>query len=234
MTFFEVFTADEIHALFAGIVAGISHSSLTALTVQREWGETEDSNPTTYVVARRSIRLLFCFPDLAILSITSAHGFDLDDGTVAEMARAWPRIESLHLRSHSYIHMPRTTVACLRSFARYCPHLRELTLPFDATTSPGADAARPRAVQHSLQGLTVDHSPLTTPIAVARFLSGLFPNLAEIETHREFDDNDEDDADDMMEHGDAIRNHNRWKEVLTLLPEVSAIREEGRSWALGL
>ncbi|KAJ7629213.1 hypothetical protein DFH06DRAFT_1226149 [Mycena polygramma] len=232
MTFYEVITADEIHALFAGMVAGVSHSSLTALIVHREWDI--DSDPASCIVERRSIRLLLCFPNLTVLSITSVHGFDLDDATAAEMARAWPRATTLHFKSNHHIRMPRTTAACLHSFAEYCPHLRQLTLAFDGTTVPGPDTARPRIVQHSLRALAVEHSPVTKPISVARFLSGLFPSLDDIETHREHDDNDEDDVDEMLENGDAIRNHNRWMEVLTLLPEVSAIREEGRAWAMGL
>ncbi|KAJ7629205.1 hypothetical protein DFH06DRAFT_1226133, partial [Mycena polygramma] len=232
MTFYEVFTADEIHALFDGIVAGVSHSSLTALMVHREWDV--DSDPVSCIVARRSMRLLLCFSNLTVLFITSVHGFDLDDATAAEMAHAWPRIKTLHLKSNHHIRMPRTTAASLYSFAQHCPHLRQLTLAFDGTTVPGPDTARPRTVQHSLRALAVEHSPVTNPISMARFLSGLFPSLDEIETHREYDDNDEDDVEDMLENGDAIRNHHRWKEVLTLLPEVSAIRDEGRAWALGL
>jgi hypothetical protein len=46
----------------------------------------------------------------------------------------------------------------------------------------------------------------------------------EIETHREYDEND--DEDEMLEHGAAIRLHTRWKDVMALLPEVKAIREE--------
>ncbi|KAJ7668771.1 hypothetical protein DFH06DRAFT_1182452 [Mycena polygramma] len=233
MTFYEVITAEEIHALFAGIAAGVSHSSLTALLLQREWGDI-DFDPASCIVARRSIRLLLCFPNLTVLSITSIHGFDLDDTTAAEMARAWPRATTLHLKSNHHIRMPQTTAACLYSFAQYCPHLRQLALAFDGTTVPGPDTARPRVVQHSLRALAVEHSPVTNPISVARFLSGLFPSLDNIGTHREYDDNDVDDVEDMLENGDAIRNHYRWKEVLTLLPEVSAIREEGRAWAFGL
>ena len=62
---------------------------------------------------------------------------------------------------------------------------------------------------------------MANPISVTRFLSGVFPKLMEVETQREYHDND--DEDELLEHGDAIRLHNWWKEVQVLLPELSAI-----------
>ncbi|KAJ6450724.1 hypothetical protein C8R47DRAFT_1084350 [Mycena vitilis] len=177
-----IITEDKMHPLFAGIVAGVSHSSLTALVVHREWDV--DSDPVSCMVARRSMRLLLCFSNLFI---TLVHGFDLDDDTAAEMARAWPGVKTLRLKSNHHVRMPRTTAASLYSFAQHCPHLRQLTFAFDGTTVPGRDTARSRTVQHSLRALCVEHSPVTNPISVARFLSGLLPSLDEIETHREYE-----------------------------------------------
>ncbi|KAJ7623886.1 hypothetical protein DFH06DRAFT_1340210 [Mycena polygramma] len=194
MEIFEIVKAEEIHQLFGGIAAGFVHSSLTNLTV------------------------------LTLVSIPSSFGFDFDDGILSELACAWPRIVSLDFTSHHHTHIPRATVRCLRPFAQHCPHLSALLLAFDATAVPNDEVtASPRTVRHGLKMLNVQQSPLTAPIAVARFISGLFPNLKHVKTCLEYDDNNEDNA------SNAVRNHDRWKEVEALLREDSAIREESAS-----
>ncbi|KAJ6451119.1 hypothetical protein C8R47DRAFT_945379, partial [Mycena vitilis] len=121
---------------------------------------------------------LLCFRHLTDLSITSFIGFDLDDSALAELARAWPRIVTLCLSSIHHTHISHATAACLQSFAQHCPRLSQLTLAFDGAAIPGAEnTARPRSVQHSLTMLDVQQSPLTPPISMARFISGLFPSL---------------------------------------------------------
>ncbi|KAJ7607633.1 hypothetical protein DFH06DRAFT_1347413 [Mycena polygramma] len=227
--------ADDVHRLLAGISAGFSHSSLTKLTLGNlcESEELAGSDPATYIIQSRSMRSLLCFHDLTRLSITSFIGFDLDDSALAELARAWPQIITLCLSSIHHTYTPHATAACLQSFAQHCPRLSQLTLAFDGAAIPGAEnTARPRSVQHSLTMLNVQQSSLTTPISVARFISGLFPTLSKIETYREDLYNEEVEADD--EEYDVIRIHHRWKEVQTFLPVLSAVREEGRAWALGL
>ncbi|KAJ7607644.1 hypothetical protein DFH06DRAFT_1486487 [Mycena polygramma] len=228
--FAEYTTAAEVHKLFRRIAAGFSHSSLTSLTVNNNWEDMEGFDPTGYFVPLRTMRLLVCFVNLTELEITSLLGFDLDDDAIAELARAFPRIVTLRLKTDNPINLPRTTPACLYSFAEHCPRLNRLTLAFDGAAIPAPDAdPRSRPILRSLRKLGVEHSPLSTVMSAARFLSGVFPNLNEIETHREFDDNT--DEDELLEHGDVIRLHNRWKEVSALLPEISAIREEGRKLA---
>ncbi|KAF8169859.1 hypothetical protein K438DRAFT_1854787, partial [Mycena galopus ATCC 62051] len=61
---------------------------------------------------------------------------DLGDTTAAAMARAWPRIEVLRLRSGDPDHEPRCTFLALVSFARGCDRIRELHLAFDASSVP--------------------------------------------------------------------------------------------------
>jgi DNA-directed RNA polymerase beta' subunit len=45
------------------------------------------------------------------------------------------------------------------------------------------------------------------------------------------EDSENDDEEELLENGEAIRRHNRWKEVLELMPEVLAIRQEERMLA---
>ncbi|KAJ6540330.1 hypothetical protein B0H19DRAFT_1268930 [Mycena capillaripes] len=231
VTFYAV-TAAELHSLFATISTSLSPSHFMELTVDSQCEEPDTTNPDAFLVANHSLRLLFRFTNLTVLSLTSPLGFDLDDDAISELAQAWPKIVTLRLKGRHPTHQPpRTTIACLNSFARHCPSLTLLTIVFDATIIPTAEAdPRTRPVQHRLKTLDVQNSPLQTSIAAARFLSRVFPNLDDIDTHCEFEDSD--DEDELLQHGDVIRLHKRWKEVLALLPEVSAIREEGRMLAL--
>ncbi|KAJ6527062.1 hypothetical protein B0H19DRAFT_1243343 [Mycena capillaripes] len=233
VTFYETVTTAELHSLFATISTSFSHSSLTELIVDNDCEQPDTTNPAIFLVTDHSMRPLFRFANLTVLSMASSLGFDLDDDAIFALAQAWPQIMTLRLRGrHPTHHLPRTTLACLTSLARHCPSLTLLTIAFDATIIvPTAEAdPTPRPIQHRLKSLDVQNSPLQTPIVAARFLSRVFPNLNDIDTHCVFGDSD--DEDELLENGDAIRLHKRWKEVLALLPEVSAIREEGRILAI--
>ncbi|KAF7366143.1 hypothetical protein MVEN_00491200 [Mycena venus] len=228
--FDEFVTAAEIHDLYAALSAGLSHSSFRDLSMEVSCPDESEADLHLYLIPPRSVRLLFCFSGLTSLCLTCPMGFDLDNAAVEELACAWPQIETLQLSGLYPRHAPRATLACLQSFSRHCPRLCVLTFAIDATATPSVPVhPGTRLVQqHTLQKLDIVRSPLgsSTPISVARFLSALFPRLERIRTEREWDEND--DEDELLEHGDAIRLHRRWKEVQALLPDVLAIREEGR------
>ncbi|KAF7335589.1 hypothetical protein MVEN_02213200 [Mycena venus] len=153
-----------------------------------------------------------------VIDHLSLFGFDLDNDGFSDLALAWPQF-----------HTPRATLSCLHSFAQHCPHLRKLTIALDATVVPAPEPdPRTRFHQRRLKALDVEHSPITNPFAVARFLSGVFPEVTRVMTHREYDDNDDDE---LEEPDEAIAFHNRWKDVQVMLPEFSAVREEGRMLA---
>ncbi|KAJ7506103.1 hypothetical protein B0H11DRAFT_1974774 [Mycena galericulata] len=233
VSFYELNTAKEMDDIFSVISAGFLHSSLTDLSIDNQSDHDSDEvDPSIHLTPFHSLRRVFAFVNLTTVSIRSLLGFDLDNDAMAELARVWPRIVTLHLRAHFSGHIPRATLSCLQSFAQHCPHLRRLTVVVDATVIPTPDAdPMTRFVQRTLRALGVEHSPMANPISVTRFLSGVFPKLSEVQTQREYDDND--DEDELAEHGDDIRLHNRWKEVQALLPVLSAVREEGRVLALG-
>ena len=123
------------------------------------------------------------------------------------------------------------TLVCLHSFARHCPRLCTLGIAFDATAVlPTSEADRTAHVcQRNVEYLGVEHSPIVTPLAAAQFLSGVFPNLKSIKTHRGYANNDENE-----EHPGAIGRLYCWKEVQTVLPEVPATHEEERILAQAL
>ncbi|KAJ7252352.1 hypothetical protein B0H12DRAFT_1117915 [Mycena haematopus] len=130
-----------------------------------------------------------------------------------ELAKVWPCIRVLRLGVRCSRRTPRTTLSCLHSFAQNCPHLQILAMLLDATVIP---ICRTSVVQRKLHTLEVEHSPLAEDhVSVARFLSGIFPEMTDIDTFREHYDND--DEDESTFDGDEVRLHNRWKEVQELL-----------------
>ncbi|KAJ6563651.1 hypothetical protein DFH09DRAFT_1158617 [Mycena vulgaris] len=229
--FITFLTGQETHNLFDALSASVLHSSLTEINLINGY---EDRNPAhfpNHIVHSHSIRLLFSFTNLTSVIILTAVGIDLDNATVSTLARAWPRLE--HLELSSYYHYspatrPRATLECLRSFAAWCPRLAKLSMTLDGTAIPSLESCSSRVVHSALVFLHVEHSPISTPLSVARFLSGIFTVLKDIRSSAE--DNDNDVEDELAEQSEVIR-YDLWEEVKSLLPELLAIREEERIWA---
>lgn len=212
VAFYEPLTAEEMRGLVTAMSAAFLHSSLTGLCIGNSCDDL-NPDPDIYLNPFQSLRRVFSFANLTSLTIASPLGFDLDDEAVLELAKAWPRITVLRLGVRCSVRTPRTTLSCLHSFAQNCPRLQILTMLLDATVVPIRTTS---LVQRSLHTLDVDHSPLAADhISVARFLSGMFPEMTDIETFREYYENN--DEDDLMFDGDDVRLHNRWKEVQDLL-----------------
>ncbi|KAJ7478279.1 hypothetical protein FB451DRAFT_1032550, partial [Mycena latifolia] len=163
------------------------------------------------------LRILSCFVNIRTLSITAPVEFDLDDTVVAQLAEAWPNIIILTLKATVTYAPPRITLQSLRSLAQTCPHLKSLHLAFDATTIP--------APALCVWSIHVAYSPISSATAVARYLSSLFPNLCDVTTDLE----DEDNGDPAeVENDDA--QHHLWKQVEDQVPEFVAARTEERAW----
>ncbi|KAJ7633843.1 hypothetical protein DFH06DRAFT_61908 [Mycena polygramma] len=222
----EFVTASETHDLLAAISAGVTTSTLDFLLIDNECDHSDETDVSTYLIRPHSIQLLFSFTHLTVLSITSPLGFNFGDEDITALARAWPCLVTLELRARFFIHdNARTTLLCLRPLAQHCQHLVRLAIALDATNVPTSEIDLQTGLPgYSLLNLDVAHSPISCPIAVARFLSGVFPKLTTITTMRGHDNFDEEE---LQEHGEVIRRHN-WKEVSMLLSHLSVIREEGR------
>ncbi|KAF7333422.1 hypothetical protein MVEN_02358000 [Mycena venus] len=160
-------------------------------------------------------------------------GFDIDDTTAWDMARAWPKIQSLELgTSTELLHSTRMTLHGYRAFAKHCENLHNLKLAVDASTVPPFDRSPDtRISQHRLRTIDVLKSPISDPRAVARFMSGLFPRLADISTLNDWRWDDLIETEDDAEIEEARALHTRWKQVEALVPMIASIREEERHWA---
>ncbi|KAJ7732007.1 hypothetical protein B0H16DRAFT_1468813 [Mycena metata] len=109
---------------------------------------------------------LLYFPNLRNVMLEGDFGVDISDDAVRSMARAWPGLESLSL---------------LLYLAEHCPKLVTLNLAVDASFIPLVDERRYcSALQHKLCSWSVAGSLISSPLPVARFLSGLFTQLNSI------------------------------------------------------
>ncbi|KAF7374130.1 hypothetical protein MSAN_00294300 [Mycena sanguinolenta] len=209
-------TTAESHEFYRALSASVLHSSLTE--VHFAVGITDsDGNSPNLRIHRESIRCLLVFTNLVTVNISSPVGIDLDDTTVADLARAWPHLEKLLLPSYGLCRsLPNTTLECLHSLATWCPHLAGLTITLDGTSAPTPPSPPSGISHHALKLINVAHSRISTPIMpVARFLSAIFPALKRIMTSRDGLDNE--DEDELHLHGEAIEFHDLWKEVELLL-----------------
>ncbi|KAJ7123971.1 hypothetical protein C8R43DRAFT_1031472 [Mycena crocata] len=179
-------TASEWHDLFSSLESGCSHTSLEELQIHSwEVDEVDTPDVENYLIPPRAVQLLFCFFNLTQVCIESGIGFALDDDTVGDMARAWPRLTLLELTAVAGNVPPRVTLSGLRAFAQYCPHLASLEIPFDASEVPSLeDVYEHTAANHALAVLVATSCPMTAVRPVFEFLLEAFPNLTTIRTYR--------------------------------------------------
>ncbi|KAJ7264503.1 hypothetical protein B0H12DRAFT_1321429 [Mycena haematopus] len=156
-------------------------------------------------------RPLFSFARLTVLEIDVPAGYDLEDKTVEDMARAWPNLEELSLKSRSD-HQPRCTLKSLHSFARHCPRLCALHLTFDASgVPPSLIMPTDPLPQGKLMSLNVAYSRTSynSLPAVAVFMASLFSNIKKIVTDDGF-------LWDMNDSVGRLR-HAHWEDIAWLL-----------------
>ncbi|KAJ7457962.1 hypothetical protein B0H11DRAFT_203485 [Mycena galericulata] len=118
------------------------------------------------------------------------------------------------------------TLQLLHSLALNCSRLESLQLDFDARTIPASGSTR--VVHNSLEWVHVASSLISNAAPVARYLSSIFPNLSEIYTACEYEDND--DPEEVPLNADAIAAHRLWKQVEVQIPEFVAARAEEHVW----
>ncbi|KAJ7218206.1 hypothetical protein C8J57DRAFT_1395394 [Mycena rebaudengoi] len=224
--FLEMFSSSPLHSLsveftscapaaaiegfYAAVATACPHSILRCLELTHGM-DMPETGREAYMVSGKALRALFCFASLRVISIASPVGFDLDDVAMRQIARAWPKIEILHLITafpSTPLTKTRSTLQCLLSFAQYCPNLRTLNLTLDASIVPPLGTTS--LSQEALTSWNVGYSAISSSRFVSRFISALFPNLRYVDPSN--------DAE--------ISSRNRWKEVKELVPLFAEGREE--------
>ncbi|KAJ7608850.1 hypothetical protein DFH06DRAFT_190472 [Mycena polygramma] len=178
-------TSQTTARLYAAIDGNRSHATLNCLRVEDEWVENgsqadppDEDDFKLYLVDPGTLQILFPFTNLTTIILKPCYGFALNDSVVSEMARTWCRVEELRLaRSHdlhSFEFNEAVTLQGIRAIATHCKNLHTLEINFDATRIPPPCDSCP---QTRLATFYVHCARITTPTAVASFLSSIFPKL---------------------------------------------------------
>ncbi|KAJ7782571.1 hypothetical protein DFH07DRAFT_791174 [Mycena maculata] len=200
-----------------------SSKTLTELSLRENFSyDHEIPDSLERMLTTDSLRPLLSFANLVEVAVVAGHGIDLDDAFLEEMALAWPQLQKLDLSPgcQSARYVPQITLAGLIPLAQHCPSLASLALVMNATdVDPFVKEKPGRGITNrSLVDLNVVESPLTSPGAVASFLSAIFPNLQRVTTRDEMARNPlSPDWDDNMFH---------WSTVSTLVQVISSARAQ--------
>ncbi|KAJ7630187.1 hypothetical protein FB45DRAFT_792684 [Roridomyces roridus] len=219
----EAATAQEAQHMLSVAVGGIVDSSLRDFSLHN--ANTTGLDSTVHLISSSSLRTLFAFTNMTSVVIESAFGIDVDDATVTDMARTWPRIERLELRSYRGTPNPRATLQCLEVLAKECPRLTHLGIALDASSVPKLrlgvrGKGSSTSTSTSLRHLDVGDSPISRPTSVAKWMKHVFPRLVGIKTLT--DDLElkkgQSEAGEGLVDG-TVRYGRHWKKVLSILCE---------------
>ncbi|KAJ7495628.1 hypothetical protein FB451DRAFT_1387646 [Mycena latifolia] len=216
----------DARQFYAALAHHLSHSSLQYIHIAGGSG-SDDPFPrvaSAERIARHAVRgdalqPLFAFTNLVKVTLTHPVGFDIDDTTLRDMARAWPNLANLALRSAPYRHMRSThvTLEGLAALAAHSQQLFHLELVLDATVIPPLRDAegKVRANQDRLRVIEVECSRIKAPRRVATFLHAIFPELREIKTLYQELGISEDDGEEAPPG--VWESHDIWKEAESAL-----------------
>ncbi|KAJ6495863.1 hypothetical protein DFH09DRAFT_1448337 [Mycena vulgaris] len=217
--------------LYTSLASHLSHIALQSLHIGSD--DLPIPQPATianYLINGHALATLFCFVNLTVLVLRPPVGFDIDDATAWDIARAWPKLTSLTLEAASELHHPTSmTLVGLRAFATHCKGLAHLNITLDASTVPPFDnSPETKISHHQLTRLGVAASPISDAPNVARFISDLFSSAVQIITLTQ-SRGIEDEMDEEIPY--AWARHTQWKQVEVLIPIMASIRREERQRA---
>lgn len=227
----------EVAAVFNAISDACDSTAFTELHLRHPGPDDSDlvEEPFQWAdtIYSTVFQPLFRLTSMRRFHISTPWTWDLDDALVRDLAKAWPDINYLHLSPSTYWSpTPRITFRSLELLATRCPKLTSFGAVIDSTLPIPADdpALIPELAsdgdwQYELTDLSLGHTkPQGNLVAIAAYLSGMFPNL-QIESHypaQEFE------SEETMEHRAA------WEEVSRMIPFIVAVREQERERAASM
>ncbi|TRM69477.1 hypothetical protein BD626DRAFT_624831 [Schizophyllum amplum] len=169
-------------------------ASLRRLKISKAHGIADDDVPEPWPLLFEHVAPLIAFNGLAAISISAFHGTTITDGDCEQLAQAWPapQLGKLTFDVHG---THATTVTCtlagVAAFARHCPLLHRINIPFDATIIPTdlPNAQRQLAagvLARQVEVVAKTFANISDAPGVAQFLSKAFqPKKLEV-LHRSF------------------------------------------------
>ncbi|KAJ7025982.1 hypothetical protein C8F04DRAFT_1268576 [Mycena alexandri] len=191
---YSLHDASSVRQIFAALKEYLPRTTLRRICVVTRAHRMAGGHPTVPAITIETLRLLFHFTNLTSVELRPPTGIDVTDEDVLAMAEAWPHLEDLLLRTRPTDHPPRATLHSLLHLAKHCAKLATLELIVDASTIPTIECNedKTRLLQSALLDWTVGHSLISSPIEVARFLSGIFPILNGTWSSEDYDDDGSD------------------------------------------
>ncbi|KAL1704007.1 hypothetical protein EV121DRAFT_206761 [Schizophyllum commune] len=184
--------------------------------------EGEVTSELTEPITDSDLIPLFDFRNLELVFLQFPGGFDLEDATIERMAKSLPQLKGLGLTSRRPLHPERRlSLSVLEPLAMHCQRLELAHLDLDAR---GKSFRSPPTTYQCcfLKSLDVGWSPITSPRAVAGYLSAWFPQLAAVGYSEDSD------------------SSSRWERVQKRLAaaqmarEIARLEEEGESTAAAM
>jgi hypothetical protein len=223
-------TAAQLHAALTVMQQSGICDTLTTFLLGDRVMSAEDSIPLHVLDAQTLLPLLQC-RNLEDINIHISYGHAaIDNSLLKEMALAWPCLRYLFLFSCHYGHLwhAKADLRGLICLAQNCHSLESVGLQFDVSLPPGPTAIYPdKAIRCEwLTKLDVARSQVTNPLAVATFLTDVFPNLTIIDHEyyirstppgTSIRSDFEDELDEEERSPEYIEMAKRWKDVVQIL-----------------
>jgi len=223
-------TPSEVHSL----LLALSHECqllfrLHIILLDKEF--TLSEIPSDEQISFDTLQPLFLFPHLTWFELLHKYPLRITLDEVEELASRWPSVETLELNSEPlYAREFPLDLRALLPFAKHCHKLEYLGIFISAT---GFEVPRANTIIQpfrALQTLNVGTSRLVNPVAVATFLSLLFPPWCTLqwgitwsscgtEEHRQLNPDIETEISDQAA---------AWEEMSKLLPFLAEVRRDGR------
>ncbi|TFK45231.1 hypothetical protein OE88DRAFT_1669528 [Heliocybe sulcata] len=185
---------EETMRVLEHVGSSLDPETLSKLTI-KAGDENTEFHGITFDELRRTV---LKFRNLTYLALDTSCSVDGCNDDLEEFAQAWPSMETLQLGRWPYLEDTKLTIHGLKSFARHCPRLYKLVISVDVRIADddwitkydgdtaGAissdDVEGPGYCQNtSLRHLMLGDSLIDHPLAVARFLHWMFPELDTVE-----------------------------------------------------
>jgi hypothetical protein len=167
----------ELHSFLTTVHRSSSRDTLTKISLH-DISQVALDAPVSHSLDVHTILPLLQCPNLQDILFGMRYGQDaIDNSLMMDMAMAWPHLRSIHFSSfhragrwHSKVNLDG-----LVHLAQGCRALERMSLGFDLSLP--VISTHPGVRNESLTYLCVDRSPITDPLAVATFLSDVFPKL---------------------------------------------------------
>ncbi|OJA20410.1 hypothetical protein AZE42_07487 [Rhizopogon vesiculosus] len=131
---------------------------------------------------------LLLFSRLTTLKLAWFCTSTIDDATLKKMAQSWPQIKEFRFGSIT-TNSPSLTFMGLVHLIQHCRHLRDISMCFRACSIDTSCEPFSKTIPNKkITSISLGHSPITDPIAVACQLHELLPHLTTVGTYRKSED----------------------------------------------